>query len=58
LANEEDINEDGLQDLVLQVETENLQPDQLQDGYGYLQGQTYDGLPVEGSDEVTIVPVE
>jgi hypothetical protein len=58
LAHEEDVNEDGLVDLVLQVETENLEPDQLQDGYGYLEGQTYDGLMIEGCDEVTVVPLE
>ena len=58
LAHEEDINDDGLMDLVCQVETENLDPDQLQEGYAVLTGSTYDGQAIEGSDEITIVPPE
>ena len=58
MAHEEDVNEDGLMDLVVQVETENLQPDQFQDGYAYLMAQTYDGVEIEGSDEVTLVPLD
>ena len=58
LAHEEDVNDDGLMDLVCQVETENLDPDQLQEGYAILTGSTYDGQAIEGSDEITIVPAE
>ena len=58
MAHEEDINDDGLMDLVCQVETENLDPDQLQEGYAVLTGSTYDGQAIEGSDEITIVPPE
>jgi hypothetical protein len=56
MAHEEDVNADGLTDLVIQVETENLDPDAFQDGYAFLTGQTYEGQPFEGSDEITIVP--
>jgi len=56
LAHEEDIDADRLMDLVVQVETENLNPDAFQDGYAILTGETYDGEPFEGSDEITIVP--
>jgi hypothetical protein len=56
LAHEEDVNDDGLMDLVCQVETENLDPEQLQEGYAILTGSTYDGQAIEGSDEITIVP--
>jgi len=58
LAHDEDVNGDGLLDLYLQVETENLNPDELQDGYAYLTGETYDGVKVVGCDEITIVPPE
>jgi hypothetical protein len=56
LAHEEDVNGDGLLDLYVQVETENLNPDEFQDGYAYLTGETYDGVKVIGCDEITIVP--
>lgn len=58
LTNEEDVNDDSLLDLVVKVETENFDPDQFQDGYAYLTAETYDGVPVVGSDEITIVPPE
>lgn len=55
LAHEEDVNGDGLMDLVCQVETENLDPG-LQTGSAILNGETYDGILFEGSDEIIIVP--
>lgn len=62
LAHEEDVNGDGLMDLVVQVETENLDPGEFQDGYAVLKiHQTSDqNSPVlyQGSDEITIVPPE
>ena len=56
MAHEEDVNGDELVDLVLQVQTENLDPDSFQDGYAVLNGTTYDGQDIEGQDEITIVP--
>jgi hypothetical protein len=59
LAHEEDVNNDGLMDLVCQVETENLDPGQFQDGYAVLTGNLlpeFEGSPIEGLDEITIVP--
>jgi hypothetical protein len=56
MAHEEDVDGDGLTDLVIQVETENLDPDEFQDGYAILRGETYEGVPFEGFDEITIVP--
>jgi len=56
LAHEEDVNGDGLMDLVVQVETENLDPGQFQDGYAILTGATYSGQAIQGSDEIIIVP--
>lgn len=44
--------------LVLQVATQNLDPDSFQDGYAVLTGTTYSGNAFEGSDEITIVPPE
>lgn len=56
MARLEDVNRDGLDDLVIQVETENLVPGLFQDGRVVLTGITYDGFPIKGSDEITIVP--
>ena len=58
LAHLEDVNGDGMLDLLLQIETENLDPGTFQDGYAFLTGRTYEGQNVEGSDEITIVPPE
>lgn len=56
LAHEEDVDGDGLLDLVVQVETENLDPGQLQDGFAILTGSTVGGDGFVGRDEITIVP--
>ena len=59
LAHEEDVNGDGLTDLVVKVETENLNlPDKFQEGYGIVTGQTSDGVEFTGSDYIIIVPPE
>jgi len=54
LAHEEDVNGDDLVDLLVQVETKDLEPDE--DGSACLTGKTYDGQPIEGCDDVVIVP--
>lgn len=58
LAHEEDVNQDGLIDLIVQVATENLDPDSFQDGFAIVTGTTYDGQDIKGSDEIVIVPPE
>ena len=58
LAHQEDINGDGLIDLVVQVETENLNPSELQTGKACLIGGTYAGDSIAGCDEIVIVPPE
>ena len=58
MAHEEDVDGDGLVDLVVQVATENLAPGSFQDGYAILTGETFDGQLIEGMDEITIVPPE
>ena len=58
MAHKEDVNADGLVDLVVQVATENLDPESLQDGFAILTGKMFDGLPIEGKDQITIVPPE
>ena len=58
LASEEDVNGDGLIDLVVKVETENLDPGTFQDGYAILQVIVEETVIYEGSDEITIVPPE
>jgi len=58
LAHHEFVNGDGLLDLVVQVETENLDPTAFQDGVVILEGRTFDGLPFRGQDEIVIVPPE
>jgi hypothetical protein len=56
MSHTEDVNVDGLTDLVVQVETENLNPDEFQDGYAILTGATYAGQLFQGSDQISIVP--
>jgi hypothetical protein len=58
MAHQEDVDGDGLLDLVVQVATANLDPTSLQDGYAVLTGKTFDGQDIEGQDEITIVPAE
>jgi len=58
LAHHEFVNGDGLLDLVVQVETENLDPTAFQDGVVILEGRMFDGLPFRGQDEIVIVPPE
>ncbi len=55
MAHEKDVNGDGLIDLVVQVETENLDPDSFQAGLAILTGETYGGVAIEGSDYIIIV---
>ncbi|MHC4617311.1 MAG: right-handed parallel beta-helix repeat-containing protein [Planctomycetota bacterium] len=58
MAQQEDVNGDGLVDLVNHVATENLDPDSLQDGYAVLTATTFGGQEITGKDEITIVPPE
>jgi len=58
MAHEEDVNGDGLVDLVFQFATQDIDPGTFQNGYAVLTGITYDGMFVEGADEVTLVPPE
>ena len=55
MAQSRDVNGDGLLDLVVKVETQDLDPDLLQGGFAVLTGLTFSGLPIEGTDEVNIV---
>lgn len=58
LASEEDVNGDSLLDLVVKVETENLDPGTFQDGSAILQVIVGGIVIYEGSDSITIVPPE
>ena len=55
MARLEDVNGDGLLDLVVQVDTENFAPDSNQDGIAVLIGTTYGDTAIEGSDGIIIV---
>jgi len=57
MAHEEDVNRDGLTDLVVQVETTSF-GEVGEDGTVVLTGETTDGTAIEGSDVVVIVPPE
>jgi hypothetical protein len=57
MAHEEDVNNDGLIDLVVQVETQNF-TDLSDGGTVELAGATFGGQAVVGYDEVIIVPPE
>ena len=50
-----DVNGDGLQDLVCRFHTYDMEF-QCGDTEGILRGETVDGMPIEGSDSVRIVP--
>jgi hypothetical protein len=56
MAGQEDVNEDGLLDLVVHVETHNFDPGMFQDGFAILIGDTADGKLIGGRDEIVIVP--
>ena len=55
MASSEDVNQDGLMDLVVHVYTSGLT---LTDGdvETVLEGTTFDGQRIRGSDSVRIVP--
>ena len=55
MAHEEDVNGDGLLDLVCQVDTENLDPGVLHTGLAILTARTDGGQPIQGKDKITIV---
>lgn len=55
MAHPEDIDGDGLADIMLHFETQQLDPDQLQDDYAVLVGSTFEGLDFVGQDEMTLV---
>jgi len=54
-SSDEDVNDDGLLDLVVHVSTEELQLSST-DTEATLRGETYGGECIEGSDSVCIVP--
>jgi parallel beta-helix repeat protein len=55
MASVEDVNRDGLPDLVVHVSTEALQLTDA-DAVAVLEGLTHDGIPIIGADTVRIVP--
>jgi len=55
MAHPEDIDGDGLADMMLHFETQQLDPDQLQDDYAVLVGSTFEGQDFIGLDEITLV---
>jgi hypothetical protein len=55
MASFQDVNQDGLLDLVVHVETQALQLT-VGDTVAILEGQTFDGRRIRGSDTVRVVP--
>jgi hypothetical protein len=55
MAHAEDVDGDGLLDLMLQFDSQLLDPVQLQDGIAVLTGATYDGDEIEGQDDIVLV---
>ena len=55
LAHEEDVNGDGLMDLVCKVETAQfmIEPGE---SIAVLEGETFSGVPIKGEDSIQIVP--
>ncbi len=56
LASLEDVDGDGDLDLVVKIDTQNLEPGYWQDGPVVLTGKTYDGQDIRGQDDIIIVP--
>jgi hypothetical protein len=56
MANINDVNNDGYQDLVIHISTVNLDPESLQSGTATLIGTTDSGKSIEGTDSITLVP--
>ena len=54
MASEQDVNGDGLLDLVVHVETDALQLTKT-DNQAELTGETFDGVSIVGSDAIRIV---
>ncbi len=54
MASAEDVNGDGLLDLVVHVETEALQLTET-DTQAELLGETFDGVPIQGFDTIRVV---
>ena len=55
MASAEDVNGDGLLDLVVHVSTSVLQLSET-DTEAVLEGRTVDGTPIRGTDTVRVVP--
>jgi hypothetical protein len=55
MAHLEDADGDGLDDLILQFENQQLDPTQLQEGKITLVGATYDGQEFMGEDDIVLV---
>ncbi len=56
MAHEQDVNGDGLMDLRLHLDTEEMEWAELATGWATLTGSTYGGICFEGQDNVTVVP--
>jgi len=55
MTHAEDVDGDGLLDMVLQFENQQLDPSQLQEGKITLSGATYDGQEFIGEDDIVLV---
>lgn len=55
LAHQEDVDGDGLMDLLIQVETTQLDRSQLLEGYAVVTGETCDGRQFQGQDDVLVL---
>jgi hypothetical protein len=55
MAHADDVDGDGLVDLMLQFDNQALDPAQLQDGVAILTGATYGGDEIEGQDDIVLV---
>jgi len=55
MAHQVDVNRDGLTDLVVQVEVNNMNPVLLQGGYAVLMGETCLGQVIMGMDEIVVI---
>jgi hypothetical protein len=56
MAHPEDVDGDGLLDMMLHFPVQELDPAEMQDGFAVLRGTTYGGETFEGSDVIVLRP--
>lgn len=57
MSHSEDVNGDAIADLIVQIQTENLDPERFQDGTALITVESNGQILYQGEDEIAIVPL-